>query len=236
MTSNQIAYQNFLEMKRNNISQLAETNRHNIAAEKLGVDTLSETRRHNVRGENIDLSRLGEARRHNVQTESIDLSKLSESTRHNKVTEDVSRRQTDIQAQQAVTQSRAQLEQARHNIQEEKLQLGNLNKELQKLTLQGLDISNNWNIRNKANEIQSKYNDAMVEINRLNSQNQFLGNAKSWDQWERQLKLGLRQLNEAIRNNQANNAMKAVDTATNAATSILNFAFKLPAAATASRR
>lgn len=236
MTSNQIAYQNFLETKRNNISQLAEENRHNMAAEKLGVDTLSETRRHNVRGENIDLSRLGEARRHNMQTEGIDLNKLSESIRHNKATEYISHRQTDIQAQQAVTQSRAQLEQARHNIQQEKLQLGDLNKELQKLTLQGLDISNNWEIRNKANEIQSKYNDAMVDINRLNSKNQFLNNVKGWDQWERQLKLGLSQLKEAIRNNQANNAMKAVDTATDAATAILDFAFKLSTPATRGRR
>lgn len=51
MTSNQIAYQNYLETVRANQAREQELNRSNVANERVRSDTLTETIRHNRKGE-----------------------------------------------------------------------------------------------------------------------------------------------------------------------------------------
>lgn len=51
MTSNQIAYQNYLETVRANQAREQELNRSNVANEGIKMDTLKESVRHNRKGE-----------------------------------------------------------------------------------------------------------------------------------------------------------------------------------------
>lgn len=83
MTNNQIQYWKLQQDR----SALAETQRHNLETEKLGVATLNETSRHNVAGEQHNVSVLSESNRHNLASEKLDIGKLAETNRHNLVEE-----------------------------------------------------------------------------------------------------------------------------------------------------
>lgn len=85
MTHNQIEYFKYLESTRHNKVSETETNRSNLANERIASGNLSESIRHNIAAEN-------ETGRHNQATEQLEQGKLTESIRHNQAAEEENRR------------------------------------------------------------------------------------------------------------------------------------------------
>lgn len=172
MTNNQIQYWKLQHDR----SVLAETQRHNVETEKLGVDTLKETSRHNVAGERHNVNVLSENSRHNLATEKVDIGKLAETNRHNLAEESIrdaanlinkfvasstnTNRLTELYEQQRSNRSR-EAETERHN-----------------RSLEALDQFKTI--------VQRNYNNAMIEDRAQGRELEAQKLEDQWDEWTRQ--------------------------------------------------
>lgn len=203
MTSNQIAYLNYLntalsnertagiqrdaqiETVRHNVAteltannSLAETSMHNRTSERIAFDTLFETRRNNV-------AQLAEINRHNMSTE--------ESTRQMNAINDAHFRRQDATAQFSADTARSALaESMRHNMVTENIS--------QQQTDNAYDIG--WNNfaesqrHNKMSEIlgdfQNKMRSHEVETGRMNAETaRKSAQNGTFDSWTKALDTGL---------------------------------------------
>lgn len=126
MTTNQLAYLNYLETNRANLARerenvryndltTGETRRHNVATESITAAELDERVRHNITSENqqdainaetqrSNVAREQENKRHNLASESKDVRTIAETERANRAAEGIKRSQNSIAQQQANTQ------------------------------------------------------------------------------------------------------------------------------------
>lgn len=171
MTNNQIQYWKLQHDK----SVLAETQRHNVETERLGVDTLRETSRHNVAGERHNVNVLTESGRHNLATERLDIGKLAETNRHNLAEESIknaanlinkfvasstnTNRLTELYEQQRSNRSR-EAETERHN--------------------KSLEALEQWRTI-----VQRNYNDAIIEDRSKGRELEAQKLEDQWEEWDR---------------------------------------------------
>lgn len=130
MTRNQIAYWEHKENVRHNIATEKETNRSNVVKEKEtsrhNVVTEKETERHNRATELLTTTQLSEQNRHNLVIEQQQEAAQAETARSNLAREANARDQIDLGYANVSLGYAGVAEQARHNVQTEKISLLNL--------------------------------------------------------------------------------------------------------------
>lgn len=157
MTTTQVQYWNYVESNRHNLATerlgtdtLKESVRHNKATETLGTNTLKETTRHNKATERLGTNTLKENKRHNIATEketkrsnkrreSIQYGQLREQVRSNKAREDISREANAINA------ARTEIERTKANASVSKMnaEVNKLKKEFENMDLYTIMRSKN---------------------------------------------------------------------------------------------
>lgn len=209
MTKNQIEYGKLLESRRAAMASEAltrardtETARHNVASERVSLDTLAEQRRSHLAQEALSAQQLAELTTHNRATESISLGQLGETKRTNLAKEGETKRSNLAKEGEARRHNiAAEFETARHNVATESVSLDDLaERQRHNVATEGLTQTSQSIERNKAivsgvtgllnvgvttrgqdvsaktirrgQDIQQEYNEGKLDVERSNATSQ----------------------------------------------------------------